>query len=47
MRENKRVIHVIGLNSFKFKDLSLEIQELFFTIQNIAAPESFYIEIKN
>ena len=47
MRENKRVIHVIGLNSFKFKDLSLEIQELFFTIQNIAAPESFYIEIQN
>ena len=41
-----RKIHVIGLNSFKIKDLSIEVQELFQKVKNIAAPKTYIHEIK-
>jgi len=47
MKKDKRKIHVIGLNSFKIKDLSLEVQELLHTVKNIAAPNSYIDEIKD
>ena len=47
MKKFDRKIHVIGLNSFKFEDLSLEVQELFHKIRNIAAPNTFIDEIKD
>ena len=42
-----RKIHVIGLNSFKIKDLSIEVEELFHKVKNIAAPNSYIHEIKD
>ncbi len=42
-----RKIHVIGLNSFKIKDLSIEVQELFQKVKNIAAPKTYIHEIKD
>ena len=42
-----RKIHVIGLNSFKIKDLSLEVQELFQKVKNIAAPKTYINEIRD
>ena len=45
MKDNKRKIHVIGLNSFKFEDLSIEVKDLFIKIKNIAAPDTFLNEI--
>ena len=47
MKKIKRKIHVIGLNSFKIKDLSLEVEELFHKVNNIAAPNIYLREIKN
>tara|TARA_B100000212_G_scaffold259998_1_gene199978 strand:+ start:505 stop:1782 length:1278 start_codon:yes stop_codon:yes gene_type:complete len=47
MKKNKRTIHVVGLNSFKFEDLSKEIKDLFLQTENIAAPETFCSEIQN
>ena len=47
MKKFKRKIHVIGLNSFKFDDLSLEAQKLFYKVKSIAAPTSYIHEIKN
>tara|TARA_B100000212_G_scaffold1704_1_gene1265 strand:+ start:130 stop:1407 length:1278 start_codon:yes stop_codon:yes gene_type:complete len=47
MEKIKRKIHVIGLNSFKIEDLSLDIQELFQKVKYIAAPNTFINEIKN
>jgi len=46
MKDNKRKIHVIGLNSFKFEDLSIEVKDLFIKIKNIAAPDTFLNEIE-
>ncbi len=46
MTKIKRKIHIIGLNSFKIKDLSLEVQELFHKVKYIAAPHTFINEIK-
>ncbi len=46
MKKIKRKIHVIGLNSFKIEDLSLEVKELFHKVKNIAAPETYFHEIK-
>ena len=46
MKKNKRKIHIIGINSFKIEDLSLEIQELFHKVQNIAAPNTYINKIK-
>ena len=46
MKKNKRKIHIIGLNSFKIEDLSIEVQELFKEVKNIAVPNTFIHEIK-
>ena len=46
MKKNKRKIHIVGLNSFNIEDLSLEVQELFHQVKNIAAPNTFINEIK-
>ena len=46
MTKIKRKIHIIGLNSFKIQELSLEIQELFHKVKNIAAPHTYFNEIK-
>ena len=46
MKKIKRKIHVIGLNSFKSEDLSLELQKLFHKVKNIAAPHTYIHEIK-
>ena len=47
MKKFKRKIHVIGLNSFKIADLSLEVQDLFYKVKNIAAPHTYMNEIKD
>tara|TARA_B100000212_G_scaffold298561_1_gene242838 strand:- start:3277 stop:4557 length:1281 start_codon:yes stop_codon:yes gene_type:complete len=47
MKKYERKIYVIGLNSFKFKDLSLDVQDLFFKTINITAPTTFANEIKS
>ena len=47
MTEKKRKIHVIGINSYKFEDLSLKIQNLFLETENIAVPNSYFEEIKS
>ncbi|MCR8538832.1 MAG: precorrin-6Y C5,15-methyltransferase (decarboxylating) subunit CbiT [Prochlorococcus marinus CUG1439] len=46
MTEIKRIIHVIGINSFEFKDLPLKLQNLFIETVNIAAPNSYFEKIK-
>ena len=46
MKKFGRKIHVIGLNSFKFEDLSTEVQELFHKVRNIAAPNTYIHEIE-
>ncbi len=47
MKKIKRTIHVIGINSFKIDDLSLEVKDLFYKVQNIAAPSQYINEIKD
>jgi precorrin-6Y C5,15-methyltransferase (decarboxylating) len=47
MPEVNRKIHVIGINSYKFEDLSLKLQNLFLEIENIAVPNSYFEEIKS
>ena len=47
MTEIKRKIHVIGINSFEFKELPLKLQNLFIEIFNIAIPDSYYEKIKS
>ncbi len=46
MKNNKRTIHVVGINSFKFADLQCNIKELLFKTNNIAVPSSFIEKIK-
>jgi len=46
MKKFKRKIYIVGINSFKIEDLSLEVQELFHKVQNIAAPNTYIQEIK-
>ena len=46
MTEINRKIHVVGINSFKFVDLSLKLQTLFTKTVNIAAPNSYIEKIK-
>jgi len=46
MKKIKRKINVVGLNSFKIEDLSLEVQELFHKVKNIAAPYTYINQIK-
>ena len=47
MTEINRKIYVIGINSYKFEDLSLKLQNLFLEIENIAVPNSYFEEIKS
>ena len=47
MTEKKRKIHVIGINSYKFKNLPLNLQNLFIKTINIAVPSSYFEEIKS
>jgi len=46
MKKIKRKIHVIGLNSFKIEDLSLDTKELIYKVKNIAVPHTYLTEIK-
>ena len=46
MTEAKRKIHVIGINSFKFQELPLKLQNLFIQTENIAVPHSYFSDIK-
>jgi len=47
MDKTERKIHIIGLNSFLFQDLSLEVQELFHKVKYIAAPNTYLQNIKD
>ena len=46
MTEVNRKIHVIGINSYKFEDLSFKLQNLFLETENIAVPKSYFEGIK-
>ena len=47
MTEVNRKIHVVGINSYKFEDLSFKLQNLFLETENIAVPDSYIEEIKS
>ena len=47
MTEVNRKIHVVGINSYKFEDLSFKLQNLFLETENIAVPNSYFEEIKS
>jgi len=47
MTKVNRKIHVIGINSFKFEDLSFKSQNLFLETANIAVPDSYFEKIKS
>jgi len=47
MTEKKRKIHVVGINSYKFEDLPLKLQNLFQETVSIAVPNSYFEEIKS
>jgi len=47
MTKVNRKFHVIGINSYKFDDLSLKLQELFLKTENIAVPNTYLEEIKS
>ena len=47
MSEVNRKIHVVGINSFIFGDLSSKLQDLFLKTENIAVPNSYFEEIKS
>tara|TARA_Y100001933_G_scaffold47012_1_gene44977 strand:- start:1937 stop:3214 length:1278 start_codon:yes stop_codon:yes gene_type:complete len=47
MERQQRKIHVVGINSSKFQDLSLIIQELLLKTRNIAIPKSYFEELKD
>ena len=46
MTQIKRKIHVIGINSFEFKELPLKLQKLFIKTENIAVPDTYFANIK-
>ncbi len=46
MTQIKRKIHVIGINSFEFKELPLKLQKLFIKTENIAVPDPYFANIK-
>jgi len=46
MTQIKRKIHVIGINSFEFKQLPLKLQKLFIKTENIAVPDPYFKDIK-
>ncbi len=47
MTEKKRKIHVVGIDSYKFEDLPLKLQNLFQKTVSIAVPNSYFEEIKS
>ena len=47
MTKVKRKIYIIGINSFKFEDLSHKLQNLFLETVNIAVPNSYFEKIKS
>jgi len=47
MTEKKRKIHVVGINSYKFEDLSFKLQTLLQETVSIAVPNSYFEEIKS
>ncbi|MDC3031615.1 precorrin-6y C5,15-methyltransferase (decarboxylating) subunit CbiE [Prochlorococcus sp. AH-716-P08] len=47
MTEVNRKIHVVGINSYVFRDLPSKLQELFIKTRNIAVPNSYFDEIKS
>jgi len=47
MTEKKRKIHVVGINSYKFEDLSFKLQNLLQETVSIAVPNSYFEEIKS
>ena len=47
MTEENRKIHVLGINSYKFEDLPLQLQKLFIETVNIAVPNSYFEKIKS
>ena len=47
MTEVSRKIHVVGINSYKFEDLSHQLQNLFRKTLNIAVPNSYFEKIKS
>ncbi len=47
MTEKKRKIHVVGINSYKFEDLPLKLQNLFIETVSIAVPNSYFEKIKS
>ncbi len=46
MTQIKRKVHVIGINSFEFKELPLKLQKLFIKTENIAVPKPYFANIK-
>ena len=46
MTQIKRKIHVIGINSFEFKELPLKLQKLFIKTESIAVPDPYFKDIK-
>ena len=46
MNVKNRKIHVVGINSFEFEELSPSIKSLLENIKNIAIPESYFDQIK-
>ncbi len=46
MTQIKRKIHVIGINSFEFKELPLKLQKIFLKTENIAVPDPYLKVIK-
>ena len=47
MTKVNRKIHVIGINSYIFEDLPSKLQDLFLKTEKIAAPNSYFKEIKS
>jgi len=47
MTEINRKINLIGINSYKFEDLPLKLQNLFIETVNVAVPNSYFEKIKS
>ena len=47
MTSVKRKIHVLGINSFNFQDLPLNLQNIFTETVNIAVPTKYFLDIKS
>ena len=47
MKVKNRKIHIVGINSFDFEELSSSIKLLLRNIKNIAIPESYFDQIEN